>query len=153
MDEWGVRFVDELDYRREAANATQFGEAMRARGLTSLCPAEVVEGLTAQRVLTTEWVDGTRLDESDQGDEARLCGIALNGYLTMLLDTGVLHADPHPGNLLRCALPSSPHAGRSLSLALPPLLKLSANGERQHYGWAALRNTQLGRRCPVPLFS
>jgi predicted unusual protein kinase regulating ubiquinone biosynthesis (AarF/ABC1/UbiB family) len=101
VDEWGVRFVDELDYRREAANATQFGEAMRARGLTSLCTAEVVHGLTSQRVLTTEWVDGTRLDESDKGDEARLCGIALNGYLTMLLDTGVLHADPHPGNLLR----------------------------------------------------
>jgi hypothetical protein len=64
----------------QAANATQFGEAMAARGLTSLCTAAVVPGLTSQRVLTTEWVDGTRLDESAAGDEARLCGIALNGY-------------------------------------------------------------------------
>ena len=31
----------------------------------------------------------------------RLCGVALNAYLTMLLDTGTLHCDPHPGNLLR----------------------------------------------------
>ena len=31
----------------------------------------------------------------------RLCGVAINAYLTMLLDTGVLHCDPHPGNLLR----------------------------------------------------
>lgn len=30
-----------------------------------------------------------------------LCGVALNAYLAMLLDTGVLHCDPHPGNLLR----------------------------------------------------
>ena len=29
--------------------------------------------------------------------------MALTAYLTMLLDTGVLHADPHPGNLLRTA--------------------------------------------------
>jgi predicted unusual protein kinase regulating ubiquinone biosynthesis (AarF/ABC1/UbiB family) len=27
--------------------------------------------------------------------------VAINAYLTMLLDTGVLHCDPHPGNLLR----------------------------------------------------
>ena len=31
----------------------------------------------------------------------RLCGVAINAYLTMLLDTGTLHCDPHPGNLLR----------------------------------------------------
>ena len=27
--------------------------------------------------------------------------MAINAYLTMLLDTGTLHCDPHPGNLLR----------------------------------------------------
>ena len=27
--------------------------------------------------------------------------MAINAYLTMLLDTGCLHCDPHPGNLLR----------------------------------------------------
>jgi len=32
---------------------------------------------------------------------ARLCGVALNAYLVMLLETGTLHCDPHPGNLLR----------------------------------------------------
>merc|ERR1719183_1273235 len=30
----------------------------------------------------------------------RLCGVALLSYLTMLLDVGILHSDPHPGNLL-----------------------------------------------------
>jgi len=34
-------------------------------------------------------------------DVPRLCGVAINAYLTMLLDTGTLHCDPHPGNLLR----------------------------------------------------
>ena len=34
-------------------------------------------------------------------DIPRLCGVAINAYLTMLLDTGTLHCDPHPGNLLR----------------------------------------------------
>ena len=42
-----------------------------------------------------------RLDSAGSPDVPRLAGVAINAYLTMLLDTGVLHCDPHPGNLLR----------------------------------------------------
>ena len=48
------------------------------------------------------WIDGQRLDRSDAADVPRLCAVAMNTYLTMMLEQpGVLHADPHPGNLLR----------------------------------------------------
>lgn len=57
--------------------------------------------LSGSKVLISEWIDGTRLDKDNSPDVPRLCGIALNAYLTMLLDTGVLHCDPHPGNLMR----------------------------------------------------
>jgi aarF domain-containing kinase len=30
-----------------------------------------------------------------------LCNTLLSAYLIQLLDTGLLHADPHPGNLIR----------------------------------------------------
>ena len=39
-------------------------------------------------VLMTEWVEGERLADSSAEDVSRLCGVALNAYLTMLLDTG-----------------------------------------------------------------
>ena len=42
-----------------------------------------------------------RLDRSSSKDVTLLCSIAMNTYLTMMLETGVLHCDPHPGNLLR----------------------------------------------------
>ena len=38
---------------------------------------------------------------SPAADVDKLCSLAMNTYLTMLLDTGTLHCDPHPGNLLR----------------------------------------------------
>jgi predicted unusual protein kinase regulating ubiquinone biosynthesis (AarF/ABC1/UbiB family) len=47
------------------------------------------------------WINGARLDTSEQDDVPRLCAVALAAYLAMLLDIGVLHADPHPGNLFR----------------------------------------------------
>lgn len=44
---------------------------------------------------------GEKLSESQAGDVRKLCNTLLNCYLTQLLETGTLHADPHPGNLIR----------------------------------------------------
>lgn len=38
VDEWGSRFVAELDYLREARNGTEFTAAMEARGITAVRP-------------------------------------------------------------------------------------------------------------------
>jgi predicted unusual protein kinase regulating ubiquinone biosynthesis (AarF/ABC1/UbiB family) len=90
VDEWGRGFVAETDYRLEARNTVEFEKAMRMRGLDAVCAPGVVEELVRDKVLVTEWVDGTRLDRDASPDVPRLCGVAINAYLTMLLDTGVL---------------------------------------------------------------
>jgi len=101
VDEWGRGFVAETDYRLEAKNTIDFSMYMQKRGLDAVCAPTVVTEMVRDRVLVTEWVEGTRLDRDASPDVPRLCGVAINAYLTMLLDTGVLHCDPHPGNLLR----------------------------------------------------
>jgi len=103
VDAWGEGFVNELDYRKEAETTTAFSKAMRNRGLRSVFAPEVIESLSSVHVLTTKWVEGERLALSDANDVPRLCGVALNAYLCMLFETGTLHCDPHPGNLLRTA--------------------------------------------------
>mmetsp|Transcript_17047 Transcript_17047/g.31996 ORF Transcript_17047/g.31996 Transcript_17047/m.31996 type:complete len:944 (+) Transcript_17047:63-2894(+) len=101
VDEWGRGFVAESDYRYEAANTQEFSEAMVRRSLGAVTAPEIINEFCTNKVLVTGWVDGTRLDLDASPDVPRLCGVAINAYLTMLLDTGVLHCDPHPGNLLR----------------------------------------------------
>mmetsp|Transcript_31518 Transcript_31518/g.102686 ORF Transcript_31518/g.102686 Transcript_31518/m.102686 type:complete len:1118 (+) Transcript_31518:129-3482(+) len=102
-DEWGRRFIDELDYGLEAENGAKFQAAMELRKDLGavVMTATVEEEYCARRVLTTQWIDGCRLDESSEGDVGTLCAWALNAYLCMLLDTRKLHVDPHPGNLFR----------------------------------------------------
>lgn len=95
VDEWGRGFVAETDYLLEARNTMDFETAMRKRGLEAVCAPQVVEHLVRPKLLVTEWVNGTRLDRDASPDVPRLCGVAINAYLTMLLDTGVLHCDPH----------------------------------------------------------
>jgi predicted unusual protein kinase regulating ubiquinone biosynthesis (AarF/ABC1/UbiB family) len=55
VDEWGRRFVDELDYVQEAANGERFRLAMESRpDLAGVVTAPPVErGASTRRVLTT----------------------------------------------------------------------------------------------------
>ena len=102
VDDWGRGFVDELDYEKEASNADAFVASIASSPLASVVTApEVDTELSTKRVLVTNWVDGERLEKSQANDVSALCGVALNTYLSMLLETGLLHCDPHPGNLLR----------------------------------------------------
>jgi len=102
VDEWGKGFVGELDYRQEAANAKSFSHDIESTPLGGAVFApEPVDSCSSQKVLTTEWIVGERLETSSAEDVTKLCSVAMNSYLTMMLETGVLHADPHPGNLLR----------------------------------------------------
>lgn len=104
-NEWGRGFIAELDYNQEMYNTKKFQNDMIVRKLNDVVTSPtVIDNLCTDRILVTEWIDGTRLDEAtDDSDDdvTRLCSVALNAYLIMLLETGTLHCDPHPGNLFK----------------------------------------------------
>lgn len=111
VDEWGRGFVAEVNYKMEADNTIKFSQAMERRGLVSVIAPGVVSELSKSRIITTEWIEGTRLDRDASADVPRLCAVAVNAYLTMLLDSGTLHCDPHPGKFkcyARATTTSSP---------------------------------------------
>jgi predicted unusual protein kinase regulating ubiquinone biosynthesis (AarF/ABC1/UbiB family) len=78
VDEWGRGFVAETDYRLEARNTMDFQAAMEKRNLDAVCAPIVVPELVRDKVLVTEWVQGTRLDLDASPDVPRLCGVAIN---------------------------------------------------------------------------
>jgi hypothetical protein len=100
-NEWGRGFIAELDYKQEARSTIRFNQEMKKRKLDAVCAPIVVTDYSTEQILVTEWVDGVRLDRSQADDIPRLCSVALNAYLVMLLELRSLHCDPHPGNLLR----------------------------------------------------
>jgi predicted unusual protein kinase regulating ubiquinone biosynthesis (AarF/ABC1/UbiB family) len=92
VDTWGSGFVDELDYVEEAKNAEVFMEGIQKTPLKDVVFAPPVIGdLSTDKVLTTEWVVGERLDKSKKDDVTVLCSIAMNTYLTMMLELETLH--------------------------------------------------------------
>ncbi|GLI67906.1 hypothetical protein VaNZ11_012232 [Volvox africanus] len=101
LDDWATRFFEEMDYQLEAYNTMAFKKQMAS--LQGITVATVYPELTSRKVIVTEWVEGEKLNHSKSEDVRALCSTLLNCYLIQLLETGLLHADPHPGNLLRTA--------------------------------------------------
>ena len=106
IDEFGRSLFEEIDYGLEAANAERFS-ALFADNDAVYIP-KVERMLSSTRVLTTTWIDGAKMRDSEELRSQRLDPTALirTGVicgLQQLLEFGYFHADPHPGNLF--ALP------------------------------------------------
>ncbi|KAF8395210.1 hypothetical protein HHK36_019153 [Tetracentron sinense] len=118
-DELGRGLVGELDYTLEAVNASEFLEAHSS--FPFIYVPKVLRNLSRKRVLTMDWVVGENPNDLllissggsiDRGygyserqkvdAKIRLLDLVNKGVeasLIQLLETGLLHADPHPGNL------------------------------------------------------
>lgn len=100
LDEFEVRIAEEMDFRLEAAYATEIGQNFA--GNRSVQVPAVVHELTRQRVLVMEFVEGTRIDRLDASrvDVPGIVATLVELYVQMMLVDGLFHADPHPGNLM-----------------------------------------------------
>ncbi len=103
MDEFGNRIFEEMDYTQEGRNAERFAELYGH--LRDIYVPRIYWQYTGRRVLTIEWITGTKLTKleemSRQGlDVTYLVEVGVQCSLRQLLEHGFFHADPHPGNLL-----------------------------------------------------
>ena len=92
----------ELDYEAEAQNARRF--ALNFAGTQVRIP-EVYRALSTGRVLTMEFVEGTRFHEvrpllMPPGERRRVAAMGAEAIFKMAFDDGFFHGDPHPGNLI-----------------------------------------------------
>jgi len=101
-DEFDRTINQEMDYEREA----RMLEEIRANFADddAIRIPSVDESRSTERVLTMEYVPGTKITDLDGLNERQIDGSALaetlqRAYLQMIIEDGVFHADPHPGNL------------------------------------------------------
>ncbi|MBA3952483.1 MAG: AarF/ABC1/UbiB kinase family protein [Rubrobacter sp.] len=101
----------ELDFEREARAMTGLRRALSHRA--DVVVPEVVEETTTERLLVMDFVEGVRISDRealvsagiDPGEVAE----TLNDvFADGLFRRGILHADPHPGNLLVQPGPEGP---------------------------------------------
>lgn len=101
LNEWAIGFYTELDFQNEARNQIRLGQMLSDQNVTGVLVPRVHEALCSRRLLVSEWVDGVKLSDLPPAELKELVAIGQEAFLVQLLQLGVFHADPHPGNLLK----------------------------------------------------
>lgn len=125
VDEFMSRLFEELDYHNEANNMEKFASLYSvrrgtAKQQTKVVVPEVLLDLCTDNVIVMEYIEGTKLTNvvNNEGDvpmdananiaeNLALVELCIDCTLSQLLDTGVMHADPHGGNLLKVKHPTT----------------------------------------------
>jgi predicted unusual protein kinase regulating ubiquinone biosynthesis (AarF/ABC1/UbiB family) len=97
--ELGERLREELDYKREANVQKLFAHLLKDEPHVHV--PNVIDDLSTDRLLTTEWVDGQHIKNYIDAPLDQRNTIALNlfkAWYIPLYKTGIIHGDPHPGN-------------------------------------------------------
>lgn len=102
VDEFGEKLMEELDYQQEARNIADFHRNFLNDPKVKI--PWVRRDLCGSRVLVMEWIDGIRCTDPAA---IRASGVDLREFirsgvvtgLRQLLEFGLFHGDPHPGNI------------------------------------------------------
>lgn len=101
-DEFSKTLREEMDYSREATMLTEI--RANFEGNEDIAIPEVIDSHSGPRMLTMQYLGGTKINDVSELDAMDIDRHELavklqEAYLQMLLEDGVFHADPHPGNL------------------------------------------------------
>jgi Predicted unusual protein kinase len=101
-EEFDRTIRQEMDYSREAEMLQEIRGNFEDSDDVRI--PSVVETYSTESVLTMEYVEGTKINNLERLEELGIDRTALaerlqSLYLQMIMDDGVYHADPHPGNL------------------------------------------------------
>jgi len=102
VDEFGQKLLEELDYVQEERNIQEFYNNFKDDPFVKI-PKAYTE-LCSGRVLVMEWVKGVRCTDPqgivDAGiDVDEFIRVGVVSGLRQLLEFGLFHGDPHPGNV------------------------------------------------------
>ena len=105
VDDFHATLKEELDFRLEAQNLSQFNQIMVKMGHPDVRAPRPHQELTTTRVLTMERFYGTRVDDVEKmknrtvDAEAKLI-LGMQSWFRCVVFHGFFHGDVHAGNLL-----------------------------------------------------
>ena len=132
---------DELDYQQEAAHQKHMQAALAS--CDGWIVPVVVDELSSDSILVTEWEPGARIDEIAEWKDTTRRSLGrrlLAGFLHALFHEGIIHADPNPGNYRFRMEAGEPHVvlydygcvhyvSESQRLHLLKLIEMATNGQ------------------------
>ncbi|MEK6776816.1 MAG: AarF/UbiB family protein, partial [bacterium] len=103
VDEFSRTIYEEMDFEKESMNIRRFQELMKGR--SDIIIPEFFPELTTHRILVLHFYHGIKITDFEKMKKAginvdRVLSRLIRIYTQQILIDGVVHADPHPGNIL-----------------------------------------------------
>ena len=98
VDEVGAGVFQELDYTIEARNADEFRKSLRF--LNYLFVPRHYPDMTTKKVLTQQWISGRPMKNLSLDEQKLMVQMGVECSSAQLFRTGLVHADPHEGNMM-----------------------------------------------------
>lgn len=94
---------EELDFRKEASSMQKIAQNLADEPRLHI--PTILPAYSTERVMTSTWEDGVKINQIDQLDawgldRRDIATRVLQLYCRMVFQDGFYHADPHPGNIL-----------------------------------------------------
>jgi predicted unusual protein kinase regulating ubiquinone biosynthesis (AarF/ABC1/UbiB family) len=163
VEELRTSVLHELDYEREAQSMRMM--LKNIEGFDRLYVPQPIDDYCTKRVLTMEYVAGTKITGLSpiarlEMDGAALAGQLFKAYLKHVLVDGLFHADPHPGNIFitqdgHLVMLDLGMVGRVTPGMQEKLLKLLiavSEGKSEQATEVVLQISEVGQDCQRPQF-
>jgi len=97
LDESERYLIEEIDYENEAKNAKIF----RKNFYKTKCKIpRICDKYSTKKILVMEYIEGVKITEiENEEDKKKAVKIIIKTFLKQLIEYGVIHGDPHPGNV------------------------------------------------------
>ncbi|HEX4447018.1 MAG TPA: AarF/UbiB family protein [Polyangiaceae bacterium] len=108
VDDFESNIREELDFRREAENMTEFNRIMVEHGQVQVAAPKPVDGLVTAKMLVMERFFGHRVDDVEKLRAANVDGeatllVGMRAWFQCMIIHGFFHGDVHAGNLMALA--------------------------------------------------
>ncbi|KAJ1922881.1 hypothetical protein IWQ60_006242, partial [Tieghemiomyces parasiticus] len=121
---WSLKYTcdhirQEIDFINEGRNAERARSNVNqdAKLARHLYIPRVYWEYTRRRIMTAEWIEGTRLSQLEGGQAgtdffrpAEVMNTLVSAFASQIFIHGFVHADPHPGNIILRRHPSDPRS-------------------------------------------
>jgi len=109
IKEWRRASREEVDFKIEAMNASHASTALERSGLNIGCVRPLPE-YCGRRVLTMAFIDGWKITDVERlppgTDREALARPLVDAFALLVFQEGLIHGDPHPGNVFVEQLPN-----------------------------------------------
>ena len=97
LDDCYRYMYEELSFENEVQNLQKFAEILKDN--SEIIVPKVYPQHSSSKIITMEYIPSKKIGRMEGVDRSSLASVLMECFIKQILEHGIIHADPHPGNI------------------------------------------------------